>query len=202
MPGVRLNLSRGGASVSVGGRGATVNVGKRGITSTVGIPGTGLSWSKRSGWSASKSSTNSQIITGMLKLGSKTLGQVEKTADKGNAIVTRLNKAIASLNGGRGVSASKIETFGRRVTAEEEKMVALEGSLEDAIAMFDAMITKLHGMSFGLFSGAEKRRRDEAVRAVSSARANTQKVVLDFGRLAESIAEKVSEVETANDGKS
>ena len=43
LPGIRVNLSKSGASVSVGGRGATVNVSKRGVTRTVGIPGTGIS---------------------------------------------------------------------------------------------------------------------------------------------------------------
>jgi Protein of unknown function (DUF4236) len=41
LPGLRLNLSRSGASVSVGHRGAWVTVGQRRVT--VGLPGTGLS---------------------------------------------------------------------------------------------------------------------------------------------------------------
>ncbi|TPG14720.1 DUF4236 domain-containing protein [Sphingomonas koreensis] len=43
-PGVRLNLSKGGVSTSVGRRGATVNLSKRGTKTTVGLPGTGLSY--------------------------------------------------------------------------------------------------------------------------------------------------------------
>lgn len=44
-PGVRLNLSRGGPSLSVGPRGAHVTVGgRRGRRTTVGIPGTGVSY--------------------------------------------------------------------------------------------------------------------------------------------------------------
>ena len=43
LPGVRVNLSKSGASVSVGGPGASVNIGKRGVTRTIGIPGTGIS---------------------------------------------------------------------------------------------------------------------------------------------------------------
>lgn len=44
-PGVRLNLSKGGVSTSIGRRGATVNLSKRGSKATVGLPGTGLSYS-------------------------------------------------------------------------------------------------------------------------------------------------------------
>jgi hypothetical protein len=45
--GLRINLSKSGASFSVGRRGATVNFSKGGTRTTVGIPGTGLSWSER-----------------------------------------------------------------------------------------------------------------------------------------------------------
>ncbi len=41
-PGVTLNLSKAGGSVSFGPRGAKVTVGSRGKRATVGIPGTGL----------------------------------------------------------------------------------------------------------------------------------------------------------------
>jgi hypothetical protein len=44
-PGVKVNLGKKGASVSVGKPGATVNVSSRGTRTTVGIPGTGISHS-------------------------------------------------------------------------------------------------------------------------------------------------------------
>lgn len=44
-PGVHLNVSLGGMSVSMGGPGATINIGKNmRVRGTVGIPGTGLSY--------------------------------------------------------------------------------------------------------------------------------------------------------------
>ncbi len=49
-PGVRLNMGKRGMSLSFGGRGATVNVGRRGIRSTVGIPGSGISYTSKSGY--------------------------------------------------------------------------------------------------------------------------------------------------------
>jgi hypothetical protein len=42
-PGVKVNVSKGGFSISVGKRGATLNFSKRGVRQTVGIPGSGLS---------------------------------------------------------------------------------------------------------------------------------------------------------------
>lgn len=45
VPGVKVNLSKSGASTSLGGHGATVNVGTSGKkTLTLGVPGSGLSY--------------------------------------------------------------------------------------------------------------------------------------------------------------
>jgi hypothetical protein len=48
-PGIRLNLSKSGVSVSAGPKGASLNVGKNGKHLTLGIPGTGLSSRTRIG---------------------------------------------------------------------------------------------------------------------------------------------------------
>ena len=47
LPGLRINLSKSGASLSVGPRGASITVGKKGVYANAGIPGTGLSWRER-----------------------------------------------------------------------------------------------------------------------------------------------------------
>jgi hypothetical protein len=47
MPGVRLNVSKGGLSVSTGVRGASVTLGKRGVYANAGLPGSGLSYRTR-----------------------------------------------------------------------------------------------------------------------------------------------------------
>lgn len=52
IPGVRLNLSRSGPSVSLGRRGLHCTVGLRGTRTTVGFPGTGLSWTKYRSYSS------------------------------------------------------------------------------------------------------------------------------------------------------
>ena len=46
LPGVRLNLSKTGFSLSVGGAPFTVNWGRRGLRITASVPGTGMSYSK------------------------------------------------------------------------------------------------------------------------------------------------------------
>jgi hypothetical protein len=46
-PGLWINLSKSGGSLSVGGKGATLNIGRDGVRSTLGVPGSGLSYSDR-----------------------------------------------------------------------------------------------------------------------------------------------------------
>ncbi len=48
-PGVRLNISKSGISISIGGAPFTFNFGNRGEQVTTSIPGTGWSWIKRLG---------------------------------------------------------------------------------------------------------------------------------------------------------
>jgi hypothetical protein len=47
-PGVTVNVSKGGPSVSFGTRGARVSFGRKGARETVGIPGTGISYTNLS----------------------------------------------------------------------------------------------------------------------------------------------------------
>lgn len=46
-PGITLNLSKGGASVSVGPKGVKLTVGTSGASVSLGLPGTGLYWTHR-----------------------------------------------------------------------------------------------------------------------------------------------------------
>lgn len=43
LPGIKLNVSKGGLSTTVGRKGLSLNIGKRGLRQTVGMPGTGIS---------------------------------------------------------------------------------------------------------------------------------------------------------------
>ncbi|WP_159204348.1 DUF4236 domain-containing protein, partial [Klebsiella pneumoniae] len=47
IPGVRVNLSNGAPSLSIGPRGASLSVGKNGTFANLGLPGTGLSYRTR-----------------------------------------------------------------------------------------------------------------------------------------------------------
>lgn len=49
-PGLRVNLSKRGASVSLGSNGARLTASKRGITTTTGLPGSGISNREFKSW--------------------------------------------------------------------------------------------------------------------------------------------------------
>jgi hypothetical protein len=49
-PGLSVNISKSGPSLSVGMRGAHVTVGRSGVRKTVGIPGTGIYYTSYKGY--------------------------------------------------------------------------------------------------------------------------------------------------------
>src|SRR5947199_10194405 len=49
-PGLSLNVSRSGPSLTFGARGAHLTVGRTGVRKTVGIPGTGIYYTSRRGY--------------------------------------------------------------------------------------------------------------------------------------------------------
>jgi hypothetical protein len=57
IPGVRLNLSRSGASVSLGPRGLHYTIGSHGTRTTVGLPGSGISWTAYQAYSSGNRSS-------------------------------------------------------------------------------------------------------------------------------------------------
>jgi hypothetical protein len=62
IPGVKLNLSKSGPSLSVGGQGMTTNFGTKGTRETVGLPGSGLSYSETQKGKSGKNSVFGIIV--------------------------------------------------------------------------------------------------------------------------------------------
>ena len=53
-PGIYLNLSKSGISISFGVTGAKITIGKKGIRKTFGLPGTGLFYTTHKPWNKKK----------------------------------------------------------------------------------------------------------------------------------------------------
>src|SRR6516164_3077682 len=62
VPGIRLNLSRSGPSVSFGMRGLHYTVGLKGTRTTVGVPGTGASWTRYQSYSSGRRSQHGNLL--------------------------------------------------------------------------------------------------------------------------------------------
>ena len=77
LPGVRVNLSKGGVSTSLGPRGADVNIGRDGITTNAGIPGTGLSYRSKLGGHGGKLGILA-VIAGLGFWAFQHFGKIEK----------------------------------------------------------------------------------------------------------------------------
>lgn len=90
--GVKINVSKSGTSLSLGGAGHSVNFGSKGVRTTVGIPGTGLSYSTTTGSKSNSSvratsAVSSQpTVSGSFAVHMNDKGQVSIFDDQGNQI--------------------------------------------------------------------------------------------------------------------
>jgi hypothetical protein len=79
LPGLlRINLSKSGASASVGPRGADVNIGPHGMTTNAGIPGTGISYRQKVGGGGKTWLGVLAVIGGLGLWGFQHMAKIEK----------------------------------------------------------------------------------------------------------------------------
>jgi hypothetical protein len=62
IPGVRLNLSKGGLSCSIGGAPFTMNVGPRGVYGTASLPGNGISYRQKFGGGSETNEPKASVL--------------------------------------------------------------------------------------------------------------------------------------------
>jgi hypothetical protein len=61
-PGLKINLSKSGPSLSVGEAGASYNIGAKGERATVGLPGSGMSYSTFESGKTGRASTGKRLL--------------------------------------------------------------------------------------------------------------------------------------------
>ena len=194
-PGVRLNVSKSGLSTSIGGRGGTVNLSSKGVRTTVGIPGSGMSWSKQTGWAGA---TNLKPTDELLQLG-KLLDQRAKTLNslspQVNKVSASWNKAVEAFNGGRGPSAAKFQTLTKRfetAMAGYQKVDDIVAEQQDAL---NAIVSRLNSLSFGMFSGNSKSARNDLLALAQEHDAGARRLDEAVNRLREEISNELSSAE-------
>ena len=82
-PGISLNLSKSGFSVSAGVRGAHVTVGPRGVRRTVGLPGTGIYYTTTSSRAKALAANASASADDRAPVDDQLLGQRQATGSGG-----------------------------------------------------------------------------------------------------------------------
>ena len=61
-PGLSMNLSKSGPSLTFGVRGAHLTVGRTGVRKTIGLPGTGLYYTSHQGYHTGYHSAKSEVV--------------------------------------------------------------------------------------------------------------------------------------------
>src|ERR1700748_1193890 len=97
LPGVRINLSKSGASASVGPRGADVKSGRHAVTPTAAIPGTGLSYRQKAG-SGKTWIAIATVLGGLGVWGLQHMGKVEKAVHAVSVPIAPSRTAHAPVN--------------------------------------------------------------------------------------------------------
>ena len=116
IPGIRLNLSTRGASISLGTPGATLNFSGRGARATFGAPGTGFSWSQSltSGSpTPSRSSTDSSRSTTPIN-----------TVEELESSLNNPNSSVVYRSSGRRLSDQQLEAAKRRFLDKKRRELA------------------------------------------------------------------------------
>lgn len=195
-PGVRLNVSKSGVSTSLGGRGGTVNLSSKGVRTTVGIPGTGLSWSKQTGWSDVKTMKPEDELLQGGKLLDRQAKAFNTLSPKTNKVSESWNKAVASFEGGRGPSASKFQTLTKRFDTAMAGYQKIEDTVDDQRAELQAIADRLRGMRFGMFSGKLKAAQQDLLLLADEHHQGARKLLDALGRLRREVGNELSDAES------
>ncbi len=195
-PGVRLNVSKSGVSTSLGGRGGTVNLSSKGVRTTVGIPGTGLSWSKLTGWSDAKTMRPEDELLQLGKLLDRQASAFNTLSPKTNKVSESWNKAVASFEGGRGPSASKFQTLTKRFDTAMTRYQKIEDVVADQKAELQAITDRLHSMRFGMFGGKLKIAQKDLLSLADEHRHGAQKLLDALNRLRREVGTELSDAES------
>lgn len=192
-PGLRFNLSKSGVSINAGVRGASVTVGKKGVRQNVGIPGTGLSWSKQTGWSQSQKTSAHDEIHGLIQACRKHARDFNKLPDSFNSLVDGWNKALERYNGGRGGSESKFETLTKKLNTTLEKSRGISESVNEMEGFSSAVLQRLSTQKFGFFERSAKKERDDFLPQITTGRS----VMRDFQRQMDRILKEIEDEHSA-----
>ena len=165
--GVKVNFSKSGASLSLGGRGHGVTFGGSGTHAHIGIPGTGLSYNTRTGGhsrsrsrSSSRSSSSKPTVQVPKQIGIRMDDKGKVIIEDGNGVeitnqaVLRKIKAtaqyqaqVAQLDAQR---REKIDEMVRDAEAENERFINIceLSAIVDPLSRFQSRLNSIHPVEY------------------------------------------------------
>lgn len=160
IPGVRVNLSNGGPSLSLGPRGASVSIGRSGTYANLGIPGTGLSYRTRIGGGSGQrnaSSSPSPVVD---------IADLERQAATINGDMRWILDIHAETpNPAHGrTAAALLNAYLQSHTAAFSVPAPVRPQKPESIAEPAPPVLEKAGLLSGLFSSDERREADHKTR--------------------------------------
>jgi hypothetical protein len=131
---LRINVSKGGISGSVGPRGADLNFGRHGVTTDAGIPGTGISYRSRLGGHGGK--------IGVLALVAALGFTAFKNADRIGALFQHPPTSVAGA--AKTLSASKSEIRAQQTADEAVPASGMRYAHRGGSDLRDSSVTSAH----------------------------------------------------------
>ena len=195
-PGVRLNVSKSGISTSLGGRGSTVNLSSKGVRTTVGISGTGLSWSKQTGWAEGANLKPSDELKELSRLLDNIARELNSLSSKADKASTAWNKSIETFEGGRGPSQSKLNTLSKRYETTLKVYEKIEHDILDKQGAINAISQRLENISFGLFSGSLRKDRKYSLTIANEHQKSIDKSLDAIKSLQQEVAKELEAAES------
>lgn len=131
-PGLRLNLSSGGVSVSVGPRGANFNFSKRGVTGNLSIPSTGVYKREKIVSSTRKKGTSAIVPPFPIE----PIGDIEPpTIPKRNRASSQIVRIDTLLKYRDVIKESKVELLEALISEGQTHVIIPVGEIESLCAL-------------------------------------------------------------------
>jgi hypothetical protein len=133
-PGIRMNIGKKGASISLGGAGKSVSFGRRGVYSNIGLPGSGLSYRSKLGGQVTGIQGNSGLRDSRSQEGNTVRVAISvELEDDGSVVYKRENGEILSEEQVKQVKHQGKESI---INALESKCLEMNQANESMIKIY------------------------------------------------------------------
>jgi hypothetical protein len=175
-PGFSINVSKRGVSASIGGGGATLNLSSKGLKTNFSIPGSGLSWSAKTGWSNLEHLKATDQLHQLCSFMDRRADEFNLTAPQTAKIAQNWEKSKEIFFGGRGPSNPKHQTLTKRYDNAMAEYEKIDQYIVEHTNALSAVIERLNFISLGIFQRSLKRKKQQLLELARAHEACTQEL--------------------------